>query len=106
MSDREVPRALSWGEETLSVGKAGAIHILAPGERPLVLSYAQVRLLAAFTKRYPLGLSAGEIQSILWDVPTRRERRAGPLTAAQRASQSRSLNRLQALGLLENPEGF
>src|SRR5262245_5099175 len=93
-------------KETLAVGKNGAIHILAPGKRPQVLSYAQIRLLAAFGTRYPLGLSAGEIQSILWDVPTKREGRAGPLSPSKRASQSRSLRRLQELGLLEDVEGF
>lgn len=65
----------------------------------MVLSRNQVRILFAAEKAPAGGIGVADVPSVLWGVPGKGERRgAAVLTAAQRASASRAVRRLEGLG--------
>lgn len=88
----------------------GSIQFVRPhqagGNVEQVCSRQQVKLLDALFK-VPGGLPREALHAALWDIPFVRRERSVPLTSTQRASLSRSLRRLIALDLVQQPHsGF
>src|SRR5262249_32415652 len=85
------------------IASNGALHFPARDrDIAAILSRNELRLLVAIATA-PSGLSRRELAAVLWGVPVIPTRRPQPLTPTQRASQARTLRRLESIGLVEIP---